>query len=131
LPPQIINELEHYDFSENEIIDAIIESQKEKIKPDIESFEIRYKGVYVFSLGETLQFPDYNLVAKMLLTLKKADINELTLLNKEIKIAGFVSMYEFVKDKYQSINEKNIKLKSIQELIPQKEFRRNQVSTSK
>ena len=67
----------------------------------------------------------------MLLTLKKADINELTLLNKEIKIAGFVGMYEFVKDKYQSINEKNIKLKSVQELIPQKEFRRNQVLTSK
>ena len=126
-----MNELEHYDFSENEIIEAIVDSQKERIKPEIESFEIRYKGVYVFSLGESKQFPDYNLVAKMLLTLKKADINEITLLNKEIKISGFVSMYEFVKDKYKNTSEKNIKLKSIQEIIPQKEFRRTQVSTSK
>lgn len=65
--------MEHYDFAENEIIDHIVQSQKEKIKPDIETFEIRYKGVYVFSLGETKTFPDYNLVAKLLLAIKKAE----------------------------------------------------------
>lgn len=40
-------------------------------------------------------------------------------------------MYELVKIKNHNISEKNIKLKSIQDLIPQKEFRRTQVSSSK
>ena len=49
----------------------------------------------------------------------------------EIRNFNLVSMYELVKEKYPNVSEKNIKLKSIQELITHKELRTNKVYTSK